>query len=166
MPGAQRDPLSVWFDPAARRLLERAYRNRGQWTGVFLGPPTLDQRARAARLGIYDLGERDRWGEQRWVRAFKRSVYYQLKKHGWADGLRWDEVRVSQWPGVSLEWETGQRVYRAGWAARRWAIRVCVHDSGSAAVRAAKRKVADSKRWSVGGVATERQSTMADHDWQ
>jgi hypothetical protein len=155
---ATRDPLSEWFDPAARRLITRAYGRRGEWTGVFLAPPSITQRAYAARIGIYDLYERDRWGEQRWVRAFKRSVYYQLKKHGYAEAPRWGETRISGWPAVALEWETGQRVMRAGWPQRRWAIRVRLHDGGSAASRAGRAK---SDSW----VGTGRQSTVDDHDW-
>jgi len=155
---ATRDPLSEWFDPAARRLIERAYAHRETWCGVYLAPPTLTQRAYAARLGIYDLGERDRWGEQRWVRAYKRAVYYQLKKHGFADGFRPDVFRASPWPGVALEWETGKRVLKAGWPTRRWAIRVRLHKGGGAARRAAERK---GDTW----VGTGRQSTIEDHDW-
>jgi hypothetical protein len=157
---ATRDPLSEWFDPAARRLLERAYANRGQWTGVYLAPPTPLQRAHAARMGFYDLYERDRWGEQRWVRAFKRSVYYQLKKHGWHDAPRWNEVRASGWPAVSLQWETGRRVLRSGGPSRRWAIRVKVDQGGSAAARAARAKP-EREQWA----GTSRQSTVADRDW-
>ena len=157
---ATRDPLSEWFDPAARRLIERAYANRGQWTGVYLAPPTPLQRAHASRMGFYDLAERDRWGEQRWVRAFKRSVYYQLKKHGWHDAPRWTETRASGWPGVSLQWETGQRVLKRGWPSRRWAIRVKVDAGGSAAARAARAKPA-GEQW----VGAARQSTPADRDW-
>jgi hypothetical protein len=157
-PVGVRDPLSKWFDSAARRLIRRAYNNRGNWVGVYLAPPTITQRAYAARLGIYNLYERDRWGEQRWVRAYKRSVYYQLKKHGWADAPRWSEVRESPWPAVALEWQTGQRVLRSGWPARRWAIRVRLHDGGSAASRAGRAK---SDSW----VGTGRQSTIDDHDW-
>ena len=157
---AGRDPLSEWFDAAARRYLERAYANRDSWTGIYLAPPSVAQRAAAARLGIWDLGARDRWGEVRWVRAFKRSVYYQLKKHGWHDGPRWSETRVSAWPAVALEWETGRRVLKSGWPSRRWAIRVRLHDGGVAAQRAADRLPA-SERW----VGTDRQSTAADHDW-
>ena len=158
MPRATRDPLSEWFDPAARRLIRRAYDRRGQWTGVYLAPPTITQRAYAARIGIYDLYERDRWGEQRWVRAYKRSVYYQLKKHGYADGPRWGEERLSGWPAVALEWQTGQRVARANWTGRRWAIRVKLHPGGSSASKAGKAK---SDSW----VGTGRQSTVDDHDW-
>ena len=155
-----RDPLSEWFDSAARRLIQRAYDNRGQWTGVYLAPPSPLQRAAAARLGIWDLGERDRWGEVRWVRAYKRSVYYQLKKHGWHDAPRWDDTRVSAWPAVALEWETGRRVLKSGWPSRRWAIRVRLHDGGAAASRAARSKPG-REQWA----GTARQSTGADHDW-
>jgi hypothetical protein len=159
-PVGTRDPLSEWFDVAARRLIRRAYANRGVWTGVYLAPPTPLQRAHAARLGIYNLYERDRWGEQRWVRAYKRAVYYQLKKHGWADVPRWDETRISAWPAVALEWQTGQRVIRSNWPARRWAIRVRLHDGGSAAATAARAKPA-GEQW----VGTSRQSGPDDHDW-
>lgn len=157
---ATRDPLSEWFDTAARRLIRRAYNRRGQWVGVYLAPPTVLQRAYAARLGIYDLYERDRWGEQRWVRAYKRSVYWNLKKHGFHDEPRWNQFRASAWPAVALEWQTGNRVQRAGWPTRRWAIRVRLHDGGSAARRAAEAKPA-SEQW----IGTSRQSTADDHDW-
>lgn len=155
-----RDPLSEWFDPAARRLIRRAYARRGQWVGVYLAPPTLEQRARAAVLGVWDLYERDRWGEQRWVRAYKRAVYWQLRMHGWHDGPRFAETRASPWPAVALEWQTGRRVTRANWAGRRWAIRVRLHDGGQAAARAAAARPA-SEQW----VGTARQSTVDDHDW-
>lgn len=159
-PVGVRDPLSEWFDTPARRLIRRAYANRGQWVGVYLAPPTIVQRAYAARLGIYDLYERDRWGEQRWVRAYKRAVYYNLKKHGFSDAPRWDQNRVSAWPAVALQWETGRRVMRANWPGRRWAIRVRLHDGGSSARKAAQAKPA-SQQW----VGTGRQSTADDHDW-
>jgi hypothetical protein len=157
---ATRDPLSEWFDGAARNLISRAYDNRGQWTGVYLASPTPVQRAHAALLGVYDLNERDRWGERRWVRAYKRSVYYQLKRHGFADAPRWEQTRVSVWPAVALEWETGQLIRKQGWPVRRRAIRVRLHDGGKAARRAVDR-FPDSRRWS----GTELQSTQADHDW-
>ena len=160
MPPSRRDPLSEWFDGAARNLITRAYANKGSWTGVYLAPPTPLQRAHAARLGIYDLGERDRWGEVRWVRAYKRAVYYQLKHHGWSDAPRWEENRVSAWPAVSLQWETGRRVLKSGWPSRRWAIRVRLHSGGAAARKAVEDKP-PSQRWVGSGL----QSTQADHDW-
>jgi hypothetical protein len=155
---ATRDPISEWFDPAAVRLLRRAYANREQWTGVYLAPPTIEQRMSAGAEGIWDLGERDRWGEVRWVRAFKRSVYWHLKHFGYHDGLHLGQRRTSAWPAVALEWETGDRVLRAGWPTRRWAIRVAVHDRGTASYR---RAVDEGKYWPGTGL----QSTPADRDW-
>lgn len=161
---AQRDPVSVWFDPAARRFLERAYRNQGQWAGQYLAPPSGNALIRASRLGINPY-ERDRWGEVRWVRAFKRSVYYQLKKHGTRDGMNYGQTRASAWPARSLEWETGALVMRQGWDRRRWAIRIRIHPTGAAASAAAREKVASSDRWIVGGRVTDLQSTPADRDY-
>lgn len=158
---ATRDPLSTWFDAAAVRFLERAYRNKGEWTGVYLAPPRLDQRARAAALGFYDLtAGRDRWGEVRWVRAFKRSVYWHLKKYGYYEGLRLGQPRGSEWAAVSVQWETGTRVLKRGWPSRRWAIRIKVHPGGSAASSAAAR-LPEADQW----VGTARQSTVRDRDW-
>jgi hypothetical protein len=160
---SQRDPVSVWFDAAAVRYLERAYARPGEWVGIYLAPPTVTQRGRLAFLVPgYDPGERDKWGEYRWVRAFKRAVYFQLKHYGYSDGMRPGQERNSPWPAKSLEWETGKRVLKAGWPARRWAIRVRLHPTGAAASKAAREKIPDSKRWIIGGEVTERQSTPAD----
>jgi hypothetical protein len=159
--GAQRDPVSEWFDDAARQLLERAYRNQGQWTGQYLAPPS--PRA-AARLALYGVNpySRDRWREVRWVRAYKRAVYYQLKKHGTATGMDYGRFRASPWPARSLEWQTGARIQKAGWPQRRWALRVRIHPTGAAASRAAREKVARRQRWIIDGRVTGRQSTPAN----
>ena len=158
---AQRDPVSVWFDSAAQRYLERAYARPGEWTGIYLAPPTAAQCARLAMMG-FDPMERDRWGEYRWVRAFKRAVFYNLKKFGYSDGLRVGQYRNSSWPAKSLEWETGKRVIKQGWPARRWAIRVRLHPTGAAASKAAREKVPARKRWIIDGRVTDRQSVPGD----
>jgi hypothetical protein len=162
----RRDPLSEWFDPPARRLLERAYASKGEWTGIYLAPPSPLQRAHAARLGFWDLGEKDKWGEVRWVRAFKRSVYWNHARFGYAGDFRPGEPRMSDHAGTSLEWETGQRVRKSGWPSRRWAIRVRIHPAGAAALAAAERKIPPSKRWVDRGQPTALQSTIADRDWE
>ena|SRR5690242_13973591 len=131
---AQRDPVSVWFDAAAVRFLERAYRRQGEWAGIYLAPPTQAQLQRLARMyPDYEPLARDRWGEYRWVRAFKRSVFWNMKKFGYSDGLRPGQYRNSDWPARSIEWETGKRVLKQGWPARRWAIRMRIHPTGYAA---------------------------------
>ena len=163
---ATRDPLSVLFDPAARRLLERAYANRGSWTGVFVAQPTVRQRAYAASLGIFDLRERDRWGEPRWVRAFKRSTYWNLRYYGRSDRIDFSERRAAAGYNspfaVSLIWDTGQLILRKGWPSRRWAVRVMLEDGGSAARAAVERGRSPEPRW----VGTSRQSGLADRDWE
>jgi hypothetical protein len=159
----QRDPISVWFDPAARAFLERAYRAQGEWAGQYLAPPSPRALARLAAYGINPYA-RDRWGEVRWVRAYKRAVYYQLRLYGTREGMSYGRERVSKWPARSLEWQTGARVLRAGWPQRRWAIRVRLHPTGRAA-SAAARSIPASRRWIVNGRATDRQSTPADRDY-
>jgi hypothetical protein len=155
-----RDPLSEWFDAAALRLLQRAYTAKGQWTGVYLAPPTVPQRARAAAYGFPDLTVgRDRWGEVRWVRAFKRSAYWNLARFGYSDTLRPGQYRASEFAAVAMQWETGQRVLKTGWPSRRWAVRVRIHQHGDPA------KVPESRRWVIGDRPTDLQSTIADRDW-
>lgn len=158
---AQRDPVSVWFDEAARQYLERAYRNQGEWTGQYLAPPSPRALARLALMGVNPYA-RDRWGEVRWVRAYKRAVYFQLKHYGTRTGMDYGTERTSPWPARSLEWQTGARIQKAGWPQRRWAIRVRVHPTGAAASRAAREKVPDQQRWIIGGRVTERQSVPGD----
>ena len=155
-----RDPVSVWFDAAARQYLERAYKNQGEWSGQYLAPPSPRAVARLALMGINPYG-RDRWGEVRWVRAYKRAVYYQLKHYGTRTGMNYAEDRTSPWPARSLEWQTGARILKAGWPSRRWAIRIRIHPTGAAASKAA-RAIPEQKRWIVNGRVTDLRSTPAD----
>lgn len=163
----RRDPLSEWFDRSAVAYLRRAYDHYGEWTGLYLPQPSVDQRAAAALIGIWSLGERDKWGEVRWVRAFKRSVYWHHKRYGYSGDFRPGQARASDQPGTALEWQTGQLVYKAGWPQRRWAIRIRVLPGGAAAAAAVADTVPASKRWiGPAGRATALQSTPADRDWE
>jgi hypothetical protein len=155
-----RDPVSVWFDSPARQYLERAYRNQGEWSGQYLAPPSPRALARLALMGVNPYA-RDRWGEVRWVRAYKRAVYYQLKHHGTRTGMDYSADRTSPWPARSLEWQTGARIQKAGWPSRRWAIRIRIHPSGAAASRAAS-AIPEQRRWIVNGRVTDLRSTPAD----
>lgn len=127
----ERDPVSTQFDGAARRLLERAYVNEGDWTGTYLQRPSAVWRAWAAFRGI-DLEGRDRWGEVRWVRAFKRSAYWNLAWYGYAGGLGGSR-RIGKSDGKALVWQTGKLVMKSGWPGRRYAIRVKIMPGGRAA---------------------------------
>ena len=161
---ATRDPVSVWFDGAARRLLVRAYANRDQWVGVYVAPPSIRQRASAAQLGIWDLGERDRWGEVRWIRAYKRSVYWNLRYYGRSGRIDFSERRAASGYNApfaaSLEWETGRLVRLAGWPTRRRAVRVRLHDGGAAA-----RSAVESSPARDSWVRSGAQSRVEDRDW-
>lgn len=80
----ERDPVSVLFDAAARRLLERAYRSPDKCAATRLADPTSAQRAAVASTYQVDVDAADDAGKgqarTRWGRAFMRSVYYQ---HRW-----------------------------------------------------------------------------------
>lgn len=141
----ERDPASVAFDGAARRLLERAYASPGQWVGTYLSQPSTGWIAWGWAHGI-GLRERDRWGEVRWVRAYKRAVYWQLRTYGYARELG-TTPRVSDTAARSLEWETGKLIMKKGWPGRRWAIRVRLHAGGLAAERAVRSKRPPAERY-------------------
>jgi hypothetical protein len=86
MPG-RRDPVSELFDPAARRLLAKAYASPGQWVSVWLPDPSVRQRTAMAAAGVTsDLTGPDPVpaggglnARTRWARGFVRAAYYQHK---------------------------------------------------------------------------------------
>jgi hypothetical protein len=166
----QRDPVSKWFDPAAVRLIARAYAARGEWAGVYVGPPTAMQWVQLGYLQV-NPWERDRWGEQRWIRALKRSVYWHVCNFGGVSELR-DVPNVGAFTGgwhapVRVQWETGQLVRKAGWPTRRRAVRIRLHAGGSVTSRIGKTTTPKGKRWvDDRGAATARASTPEDRDWE
>lgn len=83
--GAQRDPLSVRYDGAARSVLLSAVRAHKQNKGTVTWVQTP-----ARSFGDVDAG-----GLTRNERAFQRSLYYQVDKVGdkvWSLKLTWDGV--------------------------------------------------------------------------
>lgn len=157
-----RDPLSERYDPAARQWLERAYKVKGEWSGQFLAPPGPLALAWCAVHGI-DPFARDKWGEIRYVRAFKRSVYWWAKWYGGVDGLT--RVRHSSpfASPVRIDWDTTGLVMRKGWAARRYSLQIRIVSAGKEA-QAAGRKA--KRRWITNnGEATQWASTIEDRDW-
>ena len=155
----ERDPVSAWFDAAARRLAERAYRAGGDWATVYVAPPSAARMAQLSAMGV-NPWERDRWGEQRWVRSFKRSLYHVVNYHGGVDGLR---ARPNTGAGshgwhapVRVEWETGGLIRKAGWPTRRREVRVRIHPGGPATSAIGQQ---ERKRWvDDAGHPTSRQS--------
>ena len=83
-----RDPVSVLFDSAARRLLDRAYAHPHTWVQVWLPDPGIRQRTRMLEHGIGDLLAPDPLpkgggldARTRWGRGFVRAVYYQHRNY-------------------------------------------------------------------------------------
>lgn len=139
----KRDPISEWFDAAALQWLVRAYRHPGRWEPTYLAPPSPARRLQAAALGEYDLGAVDRWGEIRWVRAFKRSVYHQHKLYGYASGMRPGDPRAADTAATALRWETRGLLRKTGWPTRRRELALMiVMDTGAAMEAAAARPAA------------------------
>lgn len=166
----QRDPLSTRFDLPARRLIDEAYEVKGDWAGYLIPPPGPRARAWLASRGI-DPYERDRWGELRFIRAFKRSVFWQV---GWYGGVY--ELRgrpnsatgggESAWGApVRVQWETGRQLLEPGQLLGKWAVRIRIHDQGAATARAGAR---ERDRWIVGGHPTFLQSNpeYGDRPWE
>lgn len=162
-----RDPLSVRFDPAARALLERAYDADGDWAYRVLGYPGPRFRTWAAAHGV-NLSARDRWGEVRWVRAFKRSVFWQMKWYGGQYGLKGQPNLASG--GAGSNWGAPWRVQwsRAFDEQRGVVVRIRLHQAGWETSLAGRGKaLARGDNWiGIDGHPTDLQSTVADRDWE
>lgn len=87
--GSRRDPVSVAFDPAARRLLARALAAPGTEVRTRLVDPDMRTLTQWAARGL-DVSGPDRPSavggrkggldcRTRWARGFVRSLYYQWK---------------------------------------------------------------------------------------
>jgi hypothetical protein len=159
----QRDPVSTWFDGPARRLIARAYLVKGEWAGVYVAPPGPAQWAQLGLLGINPF-EKDRWGEVRWIRGFKRAVFHELNWYGGVTELRPvpnTGAGTHGWHApVRGQWETGALVRKAGWPTRRRAVRFRIHSGGARTSEIGKQA---RDRWvDDDGHPTFRQSVAAD----
>lgn len=161
----QRDPLSRRFDTRAVRLIERAYAVKGSWAGEYIPPPGPRATAwmRARRISPY---ERDRWGEIRFIRAYKRSVFWNLNRYGGVTGLRGTANAGAGSGGwhapVRGEWQTGLRN-----AEGLWAVRFRIHPGGSRTSRIGfERAERLGENWiDADGHPTFLQSTPDDRDY-
>ena len=164
-----RDPVAVQFDPAAAKLLRRAYAQRGGWVGTYVKNPSPTWMVWGAQHGINLLGKDTAGGGQartRWCRAFLRSVYYQ---HEWfyyqTRGLDLGDRRVTKYRGKALEYQVGTvRLDPRGLVVGR-AVRIRLLSGGQAARRAVE-KLPDSKRiYDDDGQAAGRWADPAARDW-
>jgi hypothetical protein len=148
-----RDPVSVQFDPAAARLLRRAYARRGGWTGTYVANPSHDWELWARRNGWPRLLGPDvaPGGEARtaWCRAFIRSCHNLNRKFMTSDGLRLDDD-PRPWglhPPYQLRYQVGTvRIAPGGRVVGR-AVRVMLLTRAEVRRHAAEGRIPDAKRW-------------------
>ncbi len=176
MPAAERDPVSQWWDGAARRLLARAYAGRGSWVATRLVDPSPRQVARARSLGI-DLAGPDPVralpgrgvnARDRWSRAFVRAVYFQHRWYSGKPGGGWREARrASPRSASAIEVELGRRVPGRGLIPAGRAVRVRTRPGGGAAYRAVGRKPETERIWGNDGQPADRFSFIdgPSRDW-
>jgi len=170
-----RDPLAVRFDPIARRLINAAYEDYGMWAGFLLPPPGLRARAWMAAHGIQPY-QRDRWGELRYVRAFKRSVYWQVKWYGGLYEMRGARNTASggaasHWGApVRVQWETGRLVDVPGQFLASQAVRIRLWPDTETTRRTGRaRAIRLDENWiDEDGTPNERQSSpqYGDRPWE
>lgn len=168
MPPYTRDPLSEWFDSAAAGWLARAYRRPGHWEITYLAPPSRARRLEAAvTLSITDLDQRDRWGERRWTRAFKRCVYWQHKTYGYGGSFRPGEMRLAPTAGTALKWETRGLVQKSGWPTRRLELAIMIVPGGDEAAAAVQSTRQPAKRFtSTAGEKFRSKPAPPDRAWE
>lgn len=152
------DPVSVLWEAAAVRLLERAYAARGEWVATRISDPTPVQVARMAARGINVLGPdrpstaARRGGlnaRTRWGRGFVRAIYRVNK----------------QYRGRPLEVEVGRALPVRGVVPAGRAVRVRVRRGGQAAMRAVERKPDAQRIWADEGTPAGRWSNPRLRDW-
>jgi hypothetical protein len=167
MPRYERDPLSEWFDRVAAEWLGRAYRNAGSWEGLYLAPPSRARQLQAAaELGIGNLGEKDRWGLDRWTRALKRAVYHQHKNHGYAAEFRLADQRVSDRAATALRWNTGGLIQKAGWPQRRRQLDIMIVPAGWAADTTVLALPPTRQYTSAAGAGLRSKPAPPDRPWE
>lgn len=165
----KRDPLSEAFDGTARRLLDRAYRQRGQWVQVRLKDPTVRERTMWVAQGINPdgpdnpsvRGGRGLDAKTRWARALIRSINY-VNTH-------------EAYQGAPLRFEVGRHIpaspqfdprypERGGFPPSRQ-FRLQVAPGGRAAMRAVARKPDSERIWTDDGQPAARFSRNELRDW-
>lgn len=135
--------MSVVFERAAERLLDRAYAKRGEWVSVRLTDPTIRDRTRWAAEGI-NVGDPDpvtgNMAKTRWARALVRALY---------------RAKLADRRGGALKFEVGRHIPaspqfdprnpRAGGFPPSRQFRVKIDRGGRTALRAVQR-LPDSRR--------------------
>lgn len=161
--------MSVQFDPAAAKLLRRAYAAKGGWVGTYVRNPSPQWLVWGARHGVNLLGKDTAGGGQartRWCRGFVRALYYNHKWHYYAGkGLDLSDRRVTASRSQALEFQVGTvRIDPRGLVVGR-AVRIRLLKGGAAALRAVE-KLPDSRRiFTEDGEPAGRWSDPNGRDW-
>jgi len=143
IPGAGADPVSVYFEPAAKRLLDRAHASRGEWVSTRLADPSIRQRTHWAALGI-DVSKpddiNDGKAKTRWARALERALYRLHKRSGRSGSLR---VEVGRRIPASPQFNPSDPGAGGFPPARQFRLKI---DRGGSVAERAVRRLPDSQR--------------------
>jgi len=172
MPGAERDPISELLDGAARKLLEKAYAQPGQWVTGRLADPTTRQIAWGRERGI-DItgpdnpsvaGGRGLDARSRWGRAFVRALYWNHRN--WYGTGNWlsNQYQNTYRTRGPLRAEIGRHVAAGSGrhATGSRAVRIQLARGGEALERA-ERRAPRSHWWPDGGPRASRRELR---DWE
>jgi len=172
MPGAERDPISELLDEPARKLLEKAYAQPGQWVTGRLADPTTRQITWGRERGIDVTGPdnpsvaggRGLDARSRWGRAFVRALYWNHRNwYGTGNQLSNQHGNVYRTRGP-LRAEIGRHT-SAGTgrhATGSRAVRVQLARGGETLERA-ERRAPRSHWWPNGGPRASRRELR---DWE
>jgi hypothetical protein len=165
MGAAERDPVSVTFDRAARVLLARAYKvPRGAWASTRLKDPSPAQLALWLARGVNVTRREPRVAgfrpPTRWCRAYTRALWHQHKWYSGdpdTGGWRAERRATMRWPGIEVQF--GRHAQALGVIPAGYPVRVRL---ASAAAAKDRGRPEDEWVWADGG---PRWADPARRDW-
>lgn len=161
--GLPRDPVSLVWDTAAARILQRVYEQRGGWYATRITDPPPSLLAYFGAKHDIDLTGPDNAAtisgrhinyRTRWNRGFVRAVNYRNdRRHGG--------------PGGPLEIQVGRpKPAGPGNTPAGWAVRLRVRRGGDKrARRAVERKKYGDRIWTGDGEPGGRFHDITGRDW-
>jgi hypothetical protein len=161
------DPVSVAFEAQARRLLERAYRQRGEWVSVRLADPSIRQRTRFIGIDLLGpdnataVGGKGLDAKTRWARGLIRALY-RLHKNEYG---RRGALRVEVGRHIPAPPQFDPRDPRAEGLPPARQFRLMIDRGGSVAMRAVRRQPDRDRIYDDEGRPTLRWADAAKRDW-
>ena len=141
MPNGKRDPASIAFDDAAQHLLERAYRNRGEWISVRIKDPTPREQMRYGLTPDTPDPVASGTAKTEWARHLVRAVYHHNMRRPRRGPLRF---QVGRHIPASPQFDPANPEAGGFPPARQFRIKI---DRGGASARAALQRLPDRQRW-------------------